>query len=118
MELAEVTDALIALEADDFVGLFEFLTRQDKLRAEAHQLGVDVDRERPTSDVRAELAWAKGRRNLLIRQKSLVSGPQGHGVSAKMVELSSDTDRPRGLEVLTVRISSLESLLVEHDIEI
>lgn len=118
MELAEVTDALIATEADDFVGLFEFLTRQDKLRAEAHQLGVDVDRERPTSDIRAELAWAKGRRNLLIRQKSLVSGPQGHGVSAKMVELSSDTDRPRGLEALTVRISSLESLLVEQDIEI
>ncbi len=117
-ELAGVTDALIATEADDFAGLFELLTRRDKLRTEARRMGIDIDRERPTNDVLTELAWARGRRNLLIRQKSLVAGPSGHGVSSKMVELSSDADRPRGLEALTVQISSLESLLAKRDIDI
>jgi hypothetical protein len=117
-DLAQVTDALIATEDDDYAGLFDLLTRQDKLRAEARRSRVDLDRQRPTKDVLTELAWAKRHRDVLIRRKSLVVGPQGHGVSSKMVELSSDPDRPRGLEALTIQVSSLESLLLERGIDI
>jgi len=117
-DLAQVTDALIATEADDFAVLFRLLERQDELRSEARQDGIDIDGQRPTNDILAELAWAMRCRDVLIHRKSLVSGPQGHGVSGKMVELSSDADRPRGLETLNVQISSLQSLLLNRGIDI
>ena len=117
-DLAEVTNALIATGPDDFAGLFHLLERQDKLRSEARRNGINLDHQRPTKDILAELAWAKRCRDMLIRRKSLVSGPQGHGVSGKMVELSSDADRPRGLGSLNVQISSLESLLLDRGVDI
>jgi len=116
-ELAEVTDALIEIEADDFAGRLELMAQRNRLRTEARHLARDSEHHRPTQDTLLELASARQRRDSLLRHRSLVMGPQGHGVSAKMVELSSMADRPSGLEALTIRVEALESILTKRGID-
>lgn len=117
-ELAEVTDALIGIAHDDFAGRLEFIARRNQLGDEARRLVGDPGSRRPTTDVLSELAFARERRDALVRRRSLVMGPQGHGVSAKMVKMSSMVDRPSGLEALTMRINLLESVLTKRGIDI
>ena len=45
-------------------------------------------------------------------------GPQGHGVSTKMVEMSSMVDRPSGLEALITRVNLPDSVLTKRGIDI
>jgi len=117
-ELAEVTYALIKIEADDIAGRLELATRRNELRTEARRLVGDSESHRPTTDIVSELVFARKRRDALAQRRSRVMGPQGHGVSTKMVEMSSMVDRPSGLEALITRVSLVESVLTKRGVDI
>ena len=117
-ELAEVTDALIEIEVHVLAIRCELVTRRNEPRTEARGLVGGSESHRPTSDILSELASASRRRAALIQRRSLVMGPQGHGVSTKMVEMSSMVDRPSGLEALITRVNLPDSVLTKRGIDI
>ncbi|MDX2342880.1 MAG: hypothetical protein QNL12_03710 [Acidimicrobiia bacterium] len=69
-DLAAIQNQLIALPDDAFTERFELLRRQEQLRLEAEEHAAGADRERPTEDLRAELA------SLRLQRGDQPSGPR------------------------------------------
>jgi hypothetical protein len=124
-DLAQVTDDLLALSADDFPRRHELLTAQDELREEASEYHIDLDAQRPVADIRAELAEATTQRNSEVARltgRNMMSGPGGTAlsagaVSAAMVELTLKANANSPLPALTARIALLESALAARGLD-
>lgn len=121
-DLARVTDALLAVEPDDFAGRYELLRRQDELRAEADSFHTDFDAQRSTADLLAELAELRRRRDAAIARGSgrvmLGTGGGAAFVGPEMVKLSARVQQSSNLHDLNVRISTLESILITGGVDV
>jgi hypothetical protein len=124
-DLAQVTDELLALPADDFGGRYELLTRQDQLRREADRFQADFDEQRPAAEISSELAEVRKRRDAAIAHNTvrvMASGPGGTGgaaaaVSASMVRLSMQAKASSPIDALNARVAHLDAVLAARGID-
>ena len=117
-ELAEIIDRLGGLAPDAYAKRHELLTRQDELRVKAAEFAHDLDAERPTHDLEAELASLRKVRSQLIETRigyATGKGGSAHGpASAAMVELGVKSMGAAGLDRTNARISRLEDILAQR----
>jgi hypothetical protein len=124
-DLAQVTDDLLALSAEDYARRYELLTRQDELREEASEYHIDLDAQRPVVDIRAELAETTKQRNAeaaRLAGRNMMSGPGGTGmsagaVSAAMVESVLKANANSPIVSLNARIALLEAALAAKGLD-
>lgn len=121
-ELAEITDALLALPDDAFAERAELTARRDRLRAEA-RAGASPDDGRSTEDLLAELDEVTdrvratiGRRINLVSQagSSLASGAGADGWGG--VELNRAMDEAADLDGLRTRMHRLRRVLADRGV--
>lgn len=115
LRLAAIHDELAALPEGPSVARHELLKERDGLRRAASQYAADIDLERPTEALKAELASLRQQRRHLIESRSgYVMGKGGNNqgpASAAWVQLSASGRSASGVDRLNVRISHLEDVL-------
>ncbi len=126
-ELAEIQDALLALDDDAFAERYELQLRQDRLRREADRYRTDFDEQRPIPDLLAELRSIDGRVAAAERRVSgftMMSGPGGTGgasaaVSGEMTKavIDAKANAARDLGPLLARKAAIERILAERGVD-
>lgn len=120
-ELAEITDALLALPEEARDERARLLERRDRIRAEARRRPVSSDDERSTEDLQAELAALERRVRALIGDRidlvaqagsSLASGAGADGWGG--VQLNRAIDEAQGLEAVQARMRRVRQVLAER----
>ena len=114
-ELADILDRLNALPADAFQERYELQTRQDQLRDEAAAFRNQLDVERSTNELEAEVASLRKRRDKLIQARiGIVTSKGGSNQgpsSGAMVTLAAKAKDAAQLDPIHARISRLEDVL-------
>lgn len=120
-ELAEITDALLALPEDAREERARLLERRDRVRAAARRRPMSSDDERSTEDLRAELAALEARVRALIGDRidlvaqagsSLASGAGADGWGG--VQLNRAVDEAQGLAEVQARMRRVREVLADR----
>ncbi|MFQ5554954.1 MAG: hypothetical protein ACE5GC_06245 [Acidimicrobiia bacterium] len=113
--LAEIQDALLALDDDAPGERHRLLTERDGLRARAGVFRRDADMDRSDDDLAAELASLRLRRIKMMSLRTgfaTSKGGSNHGpASAAWVRLGAEARGGSDLEKINVRIARLEEVL-------
>lgn len=125
VKLGEVQRKLLELPDDAFAEKYELHNERDALRKQASAHAVDLDKERATSDLLAELAGLRSQMHAVEGQRiDLVTqaGSQG-GVSSEMgnlggVAINRGIDDAMGLPRIKARIGLIKGILIDRDVEI
>lgn len=116
--LAEIQAELTELAGKPSPRMFELLTEQDALRAEAGGLAHSVDADRSTSELEAELAsLVKLRKSLVDARTGYATGKGGNNAgpaSGAWVTLNAQSHAASGVDRLTTRISHIEDVLASR----
>ena len=122
-DLSEVQDRLNSLPADAFGERYQLRCRQDELRDQMATLRVDVDAERSTEELLAELsglrsrlAESEGQRIDMVSQAGGSGGLTGamtpeEGLNRKMQAAA-------GAGEIRSRIGRIKGILTDRDVEI
>lgn len=120
-ELAEITDALLALDDDDFAARAPLLARREALRERARATPITSDDERTDEELRREASSLEARirshvasRVDLVQQagSSLAAGAGADGWGG--VQLNQAVDAAQGLDELQARLRRIRELLAER----
>ncbi len=119
--LGEIQDELLALSDDDFARRNALAMERDRLRDEAATFVVDRDKDRPSSELIAEL---KAKRSQLgsIARKYVAGAKQtdgsfagtGSGGAAGTIGINKAIDDSTGRAAVELRIAQLETILKER----
>lgn len=118
LRLAAIQEELAALPDGPSADRYQLLKERDGLRLAAAQYAADIDSERPTEELQAELASLKQQRRQLVESRSgyvMSKGGNSQGpASAAWVKLSVSGRSASGVDRLNVRISHLEDVLSQR----
>lgn len=124
-ELADVQDRLSALPSDAFAERYELRCRQDELRDQVASLRVDLDVERSTDDLLAELAGQRARLAEIESQRIDVVSQSGGGTYAGAgsdgwgaVEINRQIENGSGASELRARIGRIKGILIDRGVEL
>ncbi|KAA3635533.1 MAG: hypothetical protein DWP92_10870 [Armatimonadetes bacterium] len=124
-QLADVQRQLLDLPDDAFAERFELKKRQDALRLQARAHAQDLDKQRSTEDLLAELSGLRsqmlhieGHRIDLVRQAG-----SGGAVSSEMgnlggVQINKGIDDAMGLPKIKARLGLIKGILIDRGVEI
>lgn len=124
-QLADVQRQLLDLPDDAFAERFELKKRQDTLRLQARAHAQDLDKQRSTEDLLAELSGLRsqmlhieGQRIDLVRQAG-----SGGAVSSEMgnlggVQINKGIDDAMGLPKIKARLGLIKGILIDRGVEI
>ena len=118
LRLAAIHDELAALPDGPSPERYILLKELDLLREEAAGFVANVDTERPTTDLEAELAsLRRSRKQILDARKGYVMSKGGDNAgpaSGTWVKLSIQSRSAAGVDRLNVRISRIEDVLASR----
>ena len=119
--LGQIQDELLTLSDDDFARRNALAIERDRLRYEAATFVVDRDKDRPSSELIAEL---KAKRSQLgsIARKYVAGAKQadgsfagsGSGGAADTIGINKAIDDSTGRAAVELRIAQLETILKER----
>ncbi len=124
-QLAQVQRQLLDLPDDAFAERFELKKRQDALRIQARSRAQDLDKQRSTEDLLAELGGLRSQmRHIESQRIDLVrqAGTGGPG-AAEMgnlggVQINKGIDDAMGMPKIKARIGLIKGILTDRDVEI
>ena len=120
-ELAEIQDALLALDEDDVAARAPLLARRDEIRQQVRAHPMTSDDDRSDDDLRREAAALEREIEHLIAARinlveqagsSLAAGPGSDGWGG--VELNQAVDKAQGLDHLQTRLRKIRQVLAER----
>lgn len=118
LRLAAIQEELLALPDGPSEKRYQLLVERDALREQAAEFAVDVDAERSTAELEAELLSLRRRRREIVESRSgYVMGKGGDSqgpASGAWVKLSGQSRSAAGLDHINVRISRIEDVLASR----
>lgn len=119
--LAELADERRRLADDDFAALHALARRRDELRAAAERLRRDADEDRPTHDIRAELAARESQLESMVGESvdmvTQAGGSEAWGGFASAGEsgINKRMLDAKGADQVRARIARLRQILEQRD---
>ena len=124
-KLAEIQRQLLALPDDAFAERYELRKRQDELRLEAKKYAADLDKERDTDDLLAELKSLRERMRSIEGQRIdlVMQAGSGGASSSEMgnlggVAINRGIDEAMGLPAIKARIGLIKGILTDRSVEV
>ncbi len=123
VRLAEVQDALLALDDHDFAAKYELLKEQDKLREEAAAFAMDQDAGRSDEELLAELGALRGQMMAIEDQGIDLVYQAGTGGVSNMGNLGGvgsnrGIGEAQGLSRIKNRIGIIKNTLGDRGVEV
>lgn len=124
-QLAEIQRQLLDLPDDAFAERYELRKRQDELRLEAKKFAADLDTQRDTDDLLAELQSLRERMRSIEGQRIdlVMQAGSGGASSSEMgnlggVAINRGIDEAMGLPAVKARIGLLKGILADRGVEV